>query len=226
MDGAFLERLLDVAALRPGAQVLDVGCGKGDLLVRLAKRAASGTGIDRNPAFIHDAEVLAAAAGVTDRLRFLVGDAATCRLPDGLDLAACVGATGALGGPARAPAALRDLVRPGGWILIGEVYWRVPPEAAWLATWGIPPDELLDRYGTIARMADAGLTLVVANDATADAWESYEDDYAAAIERWAASHPDDPEHDAFLARAAFMRASWAEWRRMAMGFVMVLLRRR
>jgi SAM-dependent methyltransferase len=224
-----LEDLIDAAGVTPGARVLDIGCGKGDLLVRLARRGATGSGIDRNAAFLADARALALAAGVGDRLRFELADAATATATatpgSDLDLVACVGATGALGGPVDAPARLAAMVRRGGTVIIGEGLWRREPEAAWLAEFGVEPDELLDLAGTLGRMTAAGLEVVATRQASQEGWDAYEEAYAGAVERWAAANPDDPEHDAFLERAAFFRRTWAAWRRDAMGFVTVVLRR-
>jgi SAM-dependent methyltransferase len=225
LDGSTLDALLDAAPLPPGARVLDVGCGKGDLLVRLAPRSANGIGIDHNPAFIADARELAAEAGVADRLTFVVGGAAAEPLPRDLDLVACVGATQALGGPVRAPVAMAGLVRPGGFVVIGEAFWSANPTPEQLASFGVEPGEMLGLAGTIARMTNAELEFVASAESTPAEWDSYEDDYAGAIERWAADNPDDPDRTEFLARAAFFRSSWTEWRRDAMGFTTVLLRR-
>jgi SAM-dependent methyltransferase len=220
-----LEALLDAAGLRPGDRVLDIGCGKGDLLVRAARRGATGLGIDRNPAFLDDARRLAAEAGLPALLRFRVADAAGVELDGDHDLVACIGATGALGGPLEAPAQLVALARPGGAVLIGEGFWRHEPATDELASFGIEPGELVDRATTLARMAAGGLRLIEARDATLAEWDAYEDDYAGALERWVAANPDDPDAGDLAGRAALFRDTWAAWRRDAMGFVTALLRR-
>lgn len=220
-----LERVLDAARVRSGGRGVDIGCGKGDLLVRLALRGTGGLGIDRNPAFLADARALAAAAGVADRVAFREADAAGLEVDGEYDVVACVGATGALGGPAEAPARLRALARDGGVVIIGEGFWRREPTPAQLEDFGVAPGEMLDREGTLTRMTAGGLTLVAAVDASLDGWNAYEDAYAGAVERWAAAHPDDPERAGFLERAAWFRSTWAAWRREAMGFVTAVLRR-
>jgi SAM-dependent methyltransferase len=221
------EALLDVLALAPGSRALDVGCGKADLLVRLARRGVTGIGIDRNAAFVAAGRALAREAGVADlvELRVAEAEADGAGLPRDLDLAVCIGATQALGGPVEAPGVLAGLVRPGGLVVIGEGYWRVPPEPAWLEEFGVEPGELRDAAGTLARMTSGGLVLVTAREAGTAAWDAYEDAYAGAVERWATANPDDPDRNEFLERAAFFRSTWARWRRDAMGFVTAVLRR-
>ena len=120
---------------------------------------------------------------------------------------------------------MAGLVRPGGFAIIGELFWRTGPRPEWPASFGMEPGESLDLAGTIARMTTAELELVTSVESTLFEWDSYEDDYAAAIERWAATNPGDPDRDESLGRAAFFRESWVDWRRTAMGFTTVLLRR-
>ncbi|WP_306214559.1 class I SAM-dependent methyltransferase [Actinoplanes sp. RD1] len=77
------DQLLDRAAVRPGHQVLEIGCGPGDLLLRLARRTpdAPATGIDPDPAALRRARRKAGRAGLT--VRFEHAYAAGLPLPDG-----------------------------------------------------------------------------------------------------------------------------------------------
>lgn len=60
--------------LQSGSRVLDLTCGPGLYAVPLAERGASVTGVDFGPASIAYARELAAAAGVSDRCRFIEAD--------------------------------------------------------------------------------------------------------------------------------------------------------
>lgn len=66
------------AKLRTGTQVADVGCGTGLALAELAGAypAISGVGYDVSPAAVAAANAAAEAAGVADRIRYEVLDAA------------------------------------------------------------------------------------------------------------------------------------------------------
>lgn len=68
-----LEPWFDV---RPGARVLDVGCGVGRWSSLLARRGAQVTGVDLSPTMIAEARRRAATNGVAERCRFLVQDLA------------------------------------------------------------------------------------------------------------------------------------------------------
>ena len=53
---AKLDEVLGVLELEPGARVLDLGCGKGELLLRIAARhAIAGVGVDRSPELLAEA---------------------------------------------------------------------------------------------------------------------------------------------------------------------------
>ena len=78
-----LRRWLDV---RPGARVLDVGCGVGRWSCRLAARGASVTGVDLSPTMIAQAQRRAAAQGVAARCRFLAQDLAALEVDGPFDL--------------------------------------------------------------------------------------------------------------------------------------------
>ena len=80
---AVSQRLRDaLLALDPtGRTVLDLGCGRGGLLVRLVEAgAAQATGVDLSPASIDAARNRFDLAGLADRADLSVGDAAQVRL--------------------------------------------------------------------------------------------------------------------------------------------------
>jgi cyclopropane fatty-acyl-phospholipid synthase-like methyltransferase len=84
--------LLDLPAL---ARVLEVGCGKAELLVRLAERYdCTAVGIDLNSTFLTEARARAFDRGVGGHIELIQDDAATARFPGApFDAAMCVGAT-------------------------------------------------------------------------------------------------------------------------------------
>ena len=69
-------RLADLVALQPGEQVLDVASGIGTTAILLAaERHTAVIGVDLGAAQIAKATARAAAAGLSDRVRFEIGDA-------------------------------------------------------------------------------------------------------------------------------------------------------
>jgi SAM-dependent methyltransferase len=67
--------MLDLAGVRSGDTVYDLGCGDGRIVISAAKTyGARGVGIDINPARIEEARANARSAGVTDLVSFEVND--------------------------------------------------------------------------------------------------------------------------------------------------------
>jgi precorrin-6B methylase 2 len=69
-----VDRMLDMAEVKPGDYVIDFGCGDGRMVVSAAKRGARGYGVDINPVRIREANENAKKAGVTDRVEFKVAN--------------------------------------------------------------------------------------------------------------------------------------------------------
>jgi SAM-dependent methyltransferase len=66
--------MLDLAEVRPGDVVYDLGCGDGRILVEAARRGARAVGVDLDPARVREARANARAAGVADRIEVRQGD--------------------------------------------------------------------------------------------------------------------------------------------------------
>src|SRR5437764_2669362 len=110
----YQRRLLRFVPDRCGP-ALDVGCGTGLLARTLASRCAHVTGIDLSPVMVAEAGRRSAGVGNVD---YMVGDVMTAPIGDGgFDLVATIAVLHHL--PlAPALARLRDLLRPGGLLLV------------------------------------------------------------------------------------------------------------
>ena len=120
--------------------VLDIGCGWGELMLRILAAApdATGVGIDLDEDDLARGRAAAQARGLADRVTFArESGIGTTRGP--ADLVLCVGASQAVsdvqppGHIAAALTALRRLVAPGGRVLFGDGFWQHPPTEAELA---------------------------------------------------------------------------------------------
>lgn len=184
------------AALRltPGARILDLACGSGELLCTWARdHDVSGTGVDISTVFVADATARAVELGVADRVTFVHGDASGHVADAPVDVAACVGATWIGGGVAGTVELLRQSLRPGGLMLIGEPFWRQdPPDQATVE--GCHAKEKTDFHalpGLLAHFGDLGCDVVEMVLADQDSWDRYAAAQWLNIRRWLDEHPDD-----------------------------------
>ena len=72
-----VERMLDLAGVKAGDVVYDLGCGDGRIPIAAAKRGARAVGVDIDPVRIKESNENAKKAGVTDRVEFRLQDAMT-----------------------------------------------------------------------------------------------------------------------------------------------------
>jgi SAM-dependent methyltransferase len=204
---AAIERLL-----RHGAElaedvegiVLDVGCGKGELLVRaLEHTGGAGLGIEPNPAFAEAARLRIAdcaldATVIEQRWSDLSPP------PDGVALAICTGSLHAFGSFADALRALHEVVAPGGVALLGPGYWKP---------------------GTQAQAKAAGWHVRDSHVSTLAEWDAYEQAYERNVRAWCEAHADDPDAAAFRTRIEHWSTLVANGGRDTMGYALLLLQR-
>ena len=226
LDPAVVDEVLAFAGLGPGDRAVDLGCGPGELLVRLAERTGcGGLGVDLAAAQIEEARRRAASRAPRAALEFLVADAGTV---DGeFALSACVGSTHALGGLDEALDRMVALTLPGGHILLADGFWAREPTDEYLeALGGATRDELTDFTGLVRAGERHGLTAVHVRVASEADWDRYEWTLIANGERFLADHPDAPEADDLRAWVGAARERiLAPGGRGTMGFALVLLRR-
>ncbi|MBA3562735.1 MAG: methyltransferase domain-containing protein, partial [Gammaproteobacteria bacterium] len=121
------ERLFLRYGLAADIDILDVGCGTGEITLRLAGLYphASLLGVDllEGPLTIARSRAM----GLGDRVRFAPGDAFALDLPDAsVDLAVCRHMLHAVPEPARVLTELRRVTRPGGRLhVIAEDYGMI-----------------------------------------------------------------------------------------------------
>lgn len=72
--------MVELARVRPGERVADLGCGDGRIVIAAVRAGAHGLCVDIDAARIAEAMANARKAGVEDRIRFVHGDAFAAEL--------------------------------------------------------------------------------------------------------------------------------------------------
>jgi SAM-dependent methyltransferase len=218
----------ECAEVGDGSRVLDLACGKGELLCRWAEWFGSGgVGVDLSEVFVPIAEARARELGVADRVSFVRGDAAAyVAEPGAFDVACCIGATWIGNGIAGTVDLLRPAIRDGGRILIGEPYWTEPAPDEAATSHGFEPDEFASLDGTLDRLGEAGLELVEMVLASPDDWDRYEASQWRTIDRWLRANPDDPMHAEIRDALTQWRLKYVRWGRRYLGWGIFVTRPR
>ncbi len=215
-----LRLLGEIAGVGPGSRVLDLACGKGELLCRWAEWFGSGgVGVDISTVFAGAARERAVELGVADRVEIVEGDAALYRAePGAFDVVCCIGATWIGGGLAGTVELLRPALRPGGLLLIGEPYWIETPPFDCLKAHDIAWDDYCSLEATFERLDGAGLELVEMVIANQDTWDRYEASQWLTVTDWLAANPDDPDHEAMTRFRDDNRRTYLRWGRRYLGW--------
>ncbi|WP_370326498.1 cyclopropane-fatty-acyl-phospholipid synthase family protein [Euzebya sp.] len=209
---ARIDAIADGLAVEAPGTVLDVGCGRGDLLLRVLAAAPGtrGIGVDLDRAALDAARDRAREAGLAGRVTFAEADAAEWE--GSCDAAICVASSHALGGTAAMLLRLAELVPSGGLALVGDGVWERRPDAWHREVFGDMPDT--DQLLEWAAMES--WTVEDVDRSTAEEWDAFEAAWTAGVEAVGT--------DAARAYAAERREEYRRYRGVV-GFAWLVLRR-
>lgn len=216
-----LDLLIDYCGVQDGDRVLDIGCGKGWLLRRIAARyAIEGIGVDVRESFIAEGQREEEASPGRGRVSLHVGDARHFAVePGSFDVALCIGASFAIGTFEELLAWIQPLVRPGGVLAVGDIYARSAPLPAASAAHfdGGAERTLAD---TAALFQDNGFELLGIIDSTVQDWDHYESQHWRAAAVWATENPDHPQRDEFLSQSEAYKWEYLQVHRENLGWAL------
>jgi demethylmenaquinone methyltransferase / 2-methoxy-6-polyprenyl-1,4-benzoquinol methylase len=148
LDATWRSRAVDLAGIEPGARVLDVACGTGDLALEAASRGASVVGLD------FSSEMLRLAREKSAAVEWIEGSALDLPFADDAFDAATVG-FGArnFADLERGVAEMVRVVKPGGRVVILEITTpQKPPLSTFFGIWF---DRIVPALGRVAGDPDA-----------------------------------------------------------------------
>jgi len=221
--------LAGLADVQKGGCILDIACGKGEMLCQWSQRfGITGIGVDISKVFLAAAHARAAERGVDDRVRFIESDGAEYLksvTPD-FDIVCCIGATWIGNGLT----GTIDLLKPAlknsqSLLLIGEPFYIDPPPPDAVKALAEAADDMFTTLaGTLDRFEAAGLELLEMLIADHDDWDRYEASQWKSVFTWLDAHPDDPDAPALSQWIETNRRNYLTWGRRYLGWGVFVLK--
>lgn len=224
-----LETLLQLLRLRPNSTALDIACGKGEFLVRLAELYhVTGVGVDISPHFIQEAQNKAKHRVPNAALAFIQLDAKDYKPPEGLlfDITSCMGATWIWNDYKGTLQALKDMTRPHGTIIVGEPYWLKAPDPEYLKADHMKRETYAEsHYDNVKTAENLGLTCIYTMVSTQQDFDHYETLGWMAITKYSQDDPQDHDLPEILKRLKHDKYIYLQWQRDTMGWALYVLRK-
>ncbi len=210
--------------VRPGDPVIDMGCGKAELLIRLAEHCqVKAIGVDPSEQLIQDAHEAFHTRAPGIDIRFEQSplpeyDAGS----EQYQVVMCVNASQMYGGYDNALVALYEMVCPGGMLLMGQFYWAdTPSDAQKIAVNAAH----YDYANTIQRGIEQGLLPVYVSSSDTCSLDRYHWLKTYAIEQHTAQHMNAPDTANLLEHARSQRDLYMTGLRDVLGFGLFLFKK-
>jgi hypothetical protein len=217
----------EICALDEGSLVLDLCCGKAEMLCTWSARwGIRWLGVDISQVFLDAAHLRARELDVENRVSLLHGDAAAYvqRTAEVFDVACCLGATWIGQGLEGTLGLLRSRVALGELVVVGEPYWIDPlPEDASIP--GIKSTDFESLVGTLDRINAAGFDLIEMVLANGDSWDRYAASQWNTVDMWLRSNPTDPDAEDLRAWDRARQRRYLAFERRHLGWGVFILRR-
>lgn len=225
ISDAKIERVIDVLRLDERARVLDLGCGKAEVLLRIIERyRCAGVGVDLNPRFIQAARRAASSRVPDADLTLLLGKAEDQALEANFDVGIAMGCRPFGESYDSTLLGFQRHVRPGGLVILGEGFWAEAPSKEALEFLDATEADQATHADNVLLAGKRGMVPLYACVASEDDWDHYEWRYLAAVERYCDANPTDPDTPAMRARIRTWRDAVLRWLRGALGFGLYVFR--
>lgn len=213
--GEFLE-------LKEGQKVIEFGSGYGEVLVLWAKYfGIRGIGVEvREPACERAVRKIED-RGLDNKLQIICQNGADYKFEkESFDVAACIGASFIWKGYRNTIKAMKEAMKAGGKLVIGEPYWRTSRT----------PPEYVKRYQDICTETEIlhitreeGFDLMYEVRSSIDDWDRYESGNWYGLTRWIDENPDHPEREQVIHHLHHIQDDYMQYGREFMGWAIYIL---
>lgn len=222
------ERLCRLLRLKRGARVLDIACGKGEFLIRLAELYdVSGVGVDISPYCIRDCLQKHRDRAPNSDIKFIKMDGAKYKPESSqlFDLTMCIGASWVYGGYRGTIQALKKMTKSGGLIIVGEPFLLKKPSEEYLKAAEIKREELGTHHDNAKVGEEEGLTCIYTLVSNHDDWNHYETLQWWAVDEHVRANPEDQDTPELLERKRREKETYLRWGKETLGWAIYVFRR-
>jgi len=228
MNKAKFEKLCSLLNLKQGARVLDIACGKGEFLIRLAELyKISGVGVDISPYCIRDCLKKHRSRAPNHNIKFLEMDGAAYKPESSelFDLTACIGASWVYGGHHRTLQALKNMTKPGGLVVVGEPFWLKEPSEEYLKADQMKREDFASHHDNVKMGEQEGLACIYTLVSNHDDWDHYETLQWLNVDEYVRTNPDDGDIPELLDRSRRAKEIYLRWARETLGWAIYVFRK-
>ena len=221
------ERFCELLNLSKDSRVLDIACGKGEVLVRLAgKYGISGVGVDLSPFCIRDCKDKHLERAPKTDLTFIEMDGAKYQPVSGeqFDVTMCLGASWVFENHIGTLRALKQMTKSGGLVIVGEPFWLKEPEADYLAATGMTRDSFRLHEENVYQGEKMGLICLYTLVSNKDDWDHYETLQWWAVDRYIQSHSEDPDNQELIKKTKIAKENYLKWGRDTLNWGVYIFR--
>jgi len=221
-----LDKLVGLLRLERGSNVLDIACGKGELLFKLHEAyGIHGVGVDKSPYCIEACKEAKSKRVPDADISFHLMDGAEYKPHRKFDLASCLGGSWVFGDHAGTLKSLAAMTKKGGYILVGEPYWLKEPDPEYLKAEGIKRDTYRSHRENVEVGERLGLRCLYTVDSDHDGWDHYETLHWWAADDYIRDNPNDPDVPDLRAVNERNKELYLRWGRDTFGWCIYLFRK-
>jgi SAM-dependent methyltransferase len=183
-----IEICVERVGLGPETSLLDVPCGKGEAIVRLASSGCRSVGLDRSPELLDRAAAKIGDAGRGDRALLLLSDGGRMPFPDrAFDVCLSIGGPSCIGGHELGDVLGEQarVLKPGGFLVMSDMFRDEDDPNPWIG-----PDHP-DAAGWWRLIEGAGLLVVFFEHFGISAWTEYHEPMRDLVAEVRRDHADD-----------------------------------
>lgn len=222
------ENLLLGSKISALPEILDIGCGKAGVLAKAIEATnGSGIGVDLPDSLGTAITARAEKLRNQDRLKIILEDAEgfVRRTDRSFDLVICIGSSHALGGPLQLFSCAKNLLKPGGKLLFGEIVWKAPPSKEFLEFLECGEQDQMYTSQLFDLVQSGGFLIERTASCLETDFDNYENELKKAVETWTMSNATHPMATEFRKRSESWSEAREKWARNAFGFEVIIASR-